>query len=159
MSTTDWTADTELGRDAAGSAAYDDLTRLHGVPVELAVEIGRTTMTLGQALQLGPGSIVELRRLAGEPVDLLAGGRAIARGEVVVVDGEFGLRITEMVVDGDARPSAAATDEPGTAAAPEGDPAGFAIPDVTDDVGGGTGVPDHPSAPSQAPDPSADDLG
>jgi flagellar motor switch protein FliN/FliY len=75
----------------------DDLQRLHNVPVELAVEIGRTTMTIGETLALGPGSIVSLNRLAGEPVDLLLNGRPIARGEVVVVDEEFGLRVTEIV--------------------------------------------------------------
>jgi flagellar motor switch protein FliN/FliY len=75
----------------------DDLQRLHDVPVELAVEIGRTRMTIGETLALGPGSIVSLNRLAGEPVDLLVNGRPIARGEVVVVDEEFGLRITEIV--------------------------------------------------------------
>ncbi|MEA2156273.1 MAG: flagellar motor switch protein FliN [Solirubrobacteraceae bacterium] len=75
----------------------DDLQRLHDVPVELAVEIGRTTMTIGETLALGPGSIVSLNRLAGEPVDLLVNGRPIARGEVVVVDEEFGLRVTEIV--------------------------------------------------------------
>jgi flagellar motor switch protein FliN/FliY len=75
----------------------DDLQRLHDVPVELAVEIGRTSMTIGETLALGPGSIVSLNRLAGEPVDLLVNGRPIARGEVVVVDEEFGLRVTEIV--------------------------------------------------------------
>ena len=75
----------------------DDLQRLHDVPVELAVEIGRTSMTIGETLGLGPGSIVSLNRLAGEPVDLLVNGRPIARGEVVVVDEEFGLRVTEIV--------------------------------------------------------------
>ena len=75
----------------------DDLQRLHDVPVELAVEIGRTRMTIGETLGLGPGSIVSLNRLAGEPVDLLINGRPIARGEVVVVDEEFGLRVTEIV--------------------------------------------------------------
>jgi flagellar motor switch protein FliN len=75
----------------------DDLQPLHDVPVELAVEIGRTRMTIGEALALGPGSIVSLNRLAGEPVDLLVNGRPIARGEVVVVDEEFGLRVTEIV--------------------------------------------------------------
>jgi flagellar motor switch protein FliN/FliY len=74
-----------------------DLMRLHAVPVELAVEIGRTSMTIGEALALGPGSIVSLNRMAGEPVDLLVNGRQIARGEVVVIDEEFGLRITEVV--------------------------------------------------------------
>ncbi|MEA2222683.1 MAG: flagellar motor switch protein FliN [Solirubrobacteraceae bacterium] len=76
---------------------HDELQRLHDVPVELAVEIGRTRMTIGETLALGPGSIVSLNRLAGEPVDLLVNGRPIARGEVVVVDEEFGLRVTEIV--------------------------------------------------------------
>jgi flagellar motor switch protein FliN/FliY len=76
---------------------HEDLQRLHDVPVELAVEIGRTRMTIGETLALGPGSIVSLNRLAGEPVDLLVNGRPIARGEVVVVDEEFGLRVTEIV--------------------------------------------------------------
>ena len=77
--------------DAAG------LDRLRDVPVELACEIGRTSMTIGEALGLAPGSIVGLNRLAGEPVDLLVNGKPIARGEVVVIDEEFGLRITEIV--------------------------------------------------------------
>jgi flagellar motor switch protein FliN/FliY len=76
---------------------HEELQRLHDVPVELAVEIGRTRMTIGETLALGPGSIVSLNRLAGEPVDLLVNGRPIARGEVVVVDEEFGLRVTEIV--------------------------------------------------------------
>jgi flagellar motor switch protein FliN/FliY len=74
-----------------------DLARLHAVPVELAVEIGRTRMTIGDTLGLGPGSIITLNRMAGEPVDLLVNGRPIARGEVVVIDEEFGLRVTEVV--------------------------------------------------------------
>jgi flagellar motor switch protein FliN/FliY len=65
--------------------------------VELAVEIGRTRMTIGQTLELRPGSVVSLNRLAGEPVDLLINGKPIARGEVVVIDEEFGLRITDVV--------------------------------------------------------------
>jgi flagellar motor switch protein FliN/FliY len=100
VDTTEWAADEELAPEPRSGEVVDDLARLHDVPVELSVEIGRTVMTLGQALGLGPGAIVELRRSAGEPVDLLAGGKPIARGEVVVVDEEFALRITEMVVDG-----------------------------------------------------------
>ncbi len=76
----------------AGDASA--LERLRDVPVELAVEIGRTRMTIGETLALGPGSIVTLNRLAGEPVDLLVNGKPIARGEVVVIDEEFGLRIS-----------------------------------------------------------------
>ena len=67
------------------------------VPVELAVEICRTTMTIGETLSLAPGSIVSLNRLAGEPVDLLVNGKVIAQGEVVVIDEEFGMRITDIV--------------------------------------------------------------
>jgi flagellar motor switch protein FliN/FliY len=86
----------------AGGAAGDgaDLRRLHDVPVELAVEIGRTRMTIGQTLELRPGSVVSLNRLAGEPVDLLINGKPIARGEVVVIDEEFGLRVTDVVSTG-----------------------------------------------------------
>jgi flagellar motor switch protein FliN/FliY len=74
-----------------------ELERLYEVPVELAVEIGRTHMTIRETLALGPGSIVTLNRLAGDPVDLLVNGKPIARGEVVVIDEEFGLRVTEVV--------------------------------------------------------------
>jgi flagellar motor switch protein FliN/FliY len=84
--------DEPVPADVAG-----DLERLRDVPVELAVEIGRTRMTIGETLELGPGSIITLNRLAGEPVDLLVNGKPIARGEVVVIDEEFGLRVTEVL--------------------------------------------------------------
>ena len=81
---------------AAGPAGVEDLSLLLDVPVELAVEIGRTTMTIRETLAIGPGSVITLDRLAGEPVDLLANGKRIARGEVVAVDEEFGFRVTEV---------------------------------------------------------------
>jgi flagellar motor switch protein FliN len=89
--------DAGAGEGATGSR---ELERVRDVPVELAVEIGRTRMTIGEALALGPGSIVALNRLAGEPVDLLVNGTPIARGEVVVIDEEFGLRVSEVLVGG-----------------------------------------------------------
>lgn len=95
-----------------------DLGRLQNVPVELAVEIGRTRMTIGEALALGPGSVVTVGRLAGDPVDLLVNGRVIARGEVVAIDEELGLRITDIaaaVVD----PSAEAAEGPAAEPDPE----------------------------------------
>jgi len=92
----------------AAAISDADLGRLHAVPVELAVEIGRTRMTLGDTLGLGPGSIITLNRMAGEPVDLLVNGRPIARGEVVVIDEEFGLRVTEVVADAGRRGADAA---------------------------------------------------
>lgn len=84
-----------------------ELSRLTDVTVELAVEIGRTRMTLGQTLELGPGSVVTLDRQADKPVDLLVNGKVIARGEVVVTGEEFGLRVTEVVAPSAARNQAA----------------------------------------------------
>jgi flagellar motor switch protein FliN/FliY len=91
---------------------HNDLGRLSDVPVELAVEIGRTRMTVGETLELRPGSIVVLNRMAGEPVDLLVNGTPIAHGEVVVIDEEFGLRITDVLggTTADAAASDAAAD-------------------------------------------------
>ncbi len=80
-----------------------DLRRLSDVLMELSVEIGRTRMTVGEMLQLRAGSIVTLERLAGEPVDLLVNGTPIARGEVVIVDEQFGLRVNEIVEGGPRR--------------------------------------------------------
>lgn len=86
----------ELDRAAASAEGGTDLGRLQNVPVEVAVEIGRTRMTIGDALALGLGSVVTVGRLAGDPVDLLVNGRVIARGEVVAIEEELGLRITEI---------------------------------------------------------------
>ncbi|MGO9754194.1 MAG: flagellar motor switch protein FliN [Solirubrobacteraceae bacterium] len=84
--------------DAIGaSGGYADLRRLSDVPVDLTVEIGRTRMTVGETLELRQGSIVTLNRMAGEPVDLLVNGTPIARGEVVVIDEQFGLRVTDVL--------------------------------------------------------------
>ena len=87
---------TALSSDAEPPAGTGDLGRLFDVTVELSVEVGRTRMTLGQALALGPGSVVALSRSAREPVDLLVNGKQVARGEVVVIDDDFGMRITEV---------------------------------------------------------------
>jgi flagellar motor switch protein FliN/FliY len=70
------------------------------VQVEIAVEIGRTTMSIRETMGLAPGSVVSLKKPAGEAVDLLVNGRPIARGEVVTIDEEFGLRITELIGQG-----------------------------------------------------------
>ena len=74
-----------------------DLSRLSDIPMELSVEIGRTHMTVGETLDLRVGSVVTLERLAGETADLLVNGSAIARGEVVVIDEQYGLRVTEIL--------------------------------------------------------------
>lgn len=73
------------------------LELLHGVDMEVTVELGRTRMTVRDLLALSPGAVLELDRAAGSPADLLVNGRLIARGEVVVVDEDFGLRVTEIL--------------------------------------------------------------
>ncbi|CAM3763043.1 flagellar motor switch protein FliN [Nocardioides zeicaulis] len=70
---------------------------LHGVDMEVTVELGRARMTVRDLLALSPGEVLELDRAAGSPADLLVNGRLIARGEVVVVDEDFGLRVTEII--------------------------------------------------------------
>jgi flagellar motor switch protein FliN len=98
-----------------------DLRRLSAVPVDLSVEMGRTRMTVGETLELRQGSIITLNRMAGEPVDLLVNGTPIARGEVVVIDEQFGLRVTEVLgsspLGESAHPPAGVPGEDGTAAA------------------------------------------
>jgi flagellar motor switch protein FliN/FliY len=81
----------------AGAESMADLRRLSAVPVDLSVEIGRTRLSVGETLELREGSVVTLDRMAGEPVDLLVNGTPIARGEVVVIDEQFGLRLTQVL--------------------------------------------------------------
>jgi flagellar motor switch protein FliN/FliY len=83
----------------AGALPRRGIELLHGVDMEVTVEIGRTRMTVRDLLALAPGAVLELDRAAGSPADLLVNGRLIARGEVVVVDEDFGLRVTEIVTD------------------------------------------------------------
>lgn len=91
-------ADTAVGRQLAGGEGVR-MELLRDVEMELSVEIGRAKMLVRDLLQLSPGSVVELDRTAGAPADLLVNGRLIARGEVVVVDEEFGLRVTQLVTE------------------------------------------------------------
>lgn len=77
------------------------LERFSDVQVEISVEIGRVTMSLGEMMQLGPGSVVELNRDITEPVIIMAQGVHIASGEVVVINDRFAVRITEVAAAGD----------------------------------------------------------
>jgi flagellar motor switch protein FliN/FliY len=67
------------------------------VPLEVSVELGRVRMPVRQLLSLTAGSVIELAKLAGEPLDVLINGRAVARGEAVMVNDKFGVRLTEIV--------------------------------------------------------------
>jgi flagellar motor switch protein FliN/FliY len=80
-----------------GEEPVGNMNLLMDVPMEVSVELGRTDLQVKEILDLGAGSIIELERLAGEPVDLLVNGRLVARGEVVVIDENFGVRVTSIV--------------------------------------------------------------
>lgn len=90
----------QVPRMAAMMGGRGGLDMLHDVEMEVSAELGRTRMSVRELLSLTPGAIVELDRAAGSPADLLVNGRLIARGEVVVVDENFGIRITEIVAPG-----------------------------------------------------------
>jgi len=101
-----WPADQGGGvvpRTPGAAALRGGLDMLHDVEMEVSAELGRTRMSVRELLSLSPGAIVELDRAAGSPADLLVNGRLIARGEVVVVDENFGIRITEIVAPGSER--------------------------------------------------------
>ena len=74
-----------------------DLDFILDIPLELSVELGRTSMLVNDLLQLGQGSIVELNKLAGEPLEILINHKLVARGEAVVVNEKFGVRLTDIV--------------------------------------------------------------
>lgn len=105
----------EADTDGGTVGSFRDLRRLSDVPVDLAVEIGRTRLTVGETLELRQGSIVSLDRMAGEPVDLLVNGTPIARGEVVVIDEQFGMRITDVLGPGGAAQAPPAVPPPDSA--------------------------------------------
>ena len=86
--------------DAGGSVPADEETNLDvilDIPVTISMEIGRTRISIRNLLQLNQGSVVELDRLAGEPMDVLVNGTLVAHGEVVVVNEKFGIRLTDVV--------------------------------------------------------------
>ncbi|HEX5986846.1 MAG TPA: flagellar motor switch protein FliN [Nocardioides sp.] len=89
-------APTVRGLDQVGPSGRG-VELLHGVAMEVTVELGRTRLSVRDLLALTPGDVVELDRAAGSPADLLVNGRLIARGEVVVLDENFALRVTEIV--------------------------------------------------------------
>ena len=74
-----------------------NLEAIFDVPLQISAELGRTSMSIKEILQLAPGSVIELDKLAGEPVDLLVNGKLIAKGEVVVTEENFAVRITEII--------------------------------------------------------------
>jgi flagellar motor switch protein FliN/FliY len=70
---------------------------LMDVSLQVSVEVGRARMTINDLLQMGAGSVVELEKLAGEPLDIFINGKAVARGEAVIVNEKFGVRLTDII--------------------------------------------------------------
>ncbi len=75
----------------------ENINLIMDVPLEVTVELGRTSKSISDILDLGPGKIIELNKIAGEPIDVLVNGKYVAKGEVVVIEESFGVRITEIV--------------------------------------------------------------
>ena len=89
---------TEAAAEGAATAeAPRNFDLLLDIPLEITVEIGRTRLAIRELLALGAGSVVELAKLAGEPLDVLINGKPVARGEAVMVNEKFGVRLTEIV--------------------------------------------------------------
>ncbi|MBT8138985.1 MAG: flagellar motor switch protein FliN [Gammaproteobacteria bacterium] len=82
---------------ASGSESNPDLEVVLDIPVKIAMEVGATQISIRNLLQLNQGSVIELDRLAGEPLDVTVNGTLIAHGEVVVVNEKFGIRVTDVI--------------------------------------------------------------
>lgn len=89
------TATTEAGNDVR-----PNIDVILDVPVTLSLEVGRAQMSVGRLLRLSQGSVVELDRSAGEPLDVLVNGTLVAHGEIVIVNDKFGIRLTDVVPPG-----------------------------------------------------------
>ena len=83
--------------DFAANFAKENIDLIMDVPLEVTVELGRTSKSIQEILDFTPGTIVELNKIAGEPIDILVNGKYVAKGEVVVIEESFGVRITEIV--------------------------------------------------------------
>lgn len=91
----------ELREEVPAESSDVNLNAILDVPVTISMEIGRTRISIRNLLQLNQGSVVELDRLAGEPMDVLVNGTLIAKGEVVVVNEKFGIRLTDVISPAD----------------------------------------------------------
>lgn len=83
--------------NAGGMPAQENIGLIKDVPLEVTVELGRTKKSIAEILDFAPGTIIELDKIAGEPIDVLVNGKFVARGEVVVIEESFGIRVTEIV--------------------------------------------------------------
>ncbi len=88
-------AENKSNQQQAGQNA-PDINLILDIPLELSVELGKTRMLVSELLQLGQGSVVDLNKIAGEPLDISVNGKLVARGEVVVAEEKYGIRLTEI---------------------------------------------------------------
>ncbi|MDD6038409.1 MAG: flagellar motor switch phosphatase FliY [bacterium] len=88
---------TPFSGDFAATFAKENIDLIMDVPLEVTVELGRTSKSISEILDFAPGTIIELNRIAGEPIDILVNGKYVAKGEVVVIEESFGVRITDIV--------------------------------------------------------------
>lgn len=86
-----------FSNDNTGMTGQENIGLIKDVPLEVTVELGRTTKSISEILDFSPGTIIELDRIAGEPIDVLVNGKFVAKGEVVVIEESFGVRITEII--------------------------------------------------------------
>ena len=86
-----------FSQDAPNVAGHENINLIMDVPLEVTVELGRTTKSISDILNFAPGTIIDLNRIAGEPIDVLVNGKFVARGEVVVIEENFGVRVTEII--------------------------------------------------------------
>ena len=86
-----------FSNDQMGMTGQENIGLIKDVPLEVTVELGRTTKSISEILDFSPGTIIELDRIAGEPIDVLVNGKFVAKGEVVVIEESFGVRITEII--------------------------------------------------------------
>ena len=86
-----------FSNDNMGVTGQENIGLIKDVPLEVTVELGRTTKSISEILDFSPGTIIELDRIAGEPIDVLVNGKFVAKGEVVVIEESFGVRITEII--------------------------------------------------------------
>ncbi|MEL7087633.1 MAG: flagellar motor switch protein FliN [Planctomycetota bacterium] len=105
-----------VGREEEGSEADRGIDLLGDVDLDVSIELGRTEMLVEDVLRLQSGSVVELDKLAGDPVDVYVNGRLVARGEVLVLNDNFCIRVSEIVVDLEAQATAAQQEQGGAAA-------------------------------------------
>ncbi len=83
--------------DGRGIAGQENISLIMDVPLNVTVELGRTTKSISEILDFAPGTIIELDRIAGEPIDVLVNGKFVAKGEVVVIDESYSIRVTEII--------------------------------------------------------------